>query len=135
MIKNSAITSRRSAVLMAFAASARDVNGEPATAPDRAPTFGAATGGLEPAPPSMPGDAGIDSVTGPGPVLKDLSRSILSSPVTPPGPYRRNNGVNSLGIEDYSQPWHGRPRRRSSTPGIGRAHWAERFAVRPRGSS
>jgi len=46
---------RRSAVLTAVAASAREWNGEPATAA-AAPPAGAAKTGFAPAPPSMPGD-------------------------------------------------------------------------------
>src|SRR5471032_1582035 len=103
MIRNSAITSSRSAVFTACAASARELKGEPATAPI-APTLGAATGGFEPAPPSMPGDARIDSVTGPGPALNDLSRSILSSQLLPPDHLAGLKEQITVGIENYSQP-------------------------------
>jgi hypothetical protein len=75
MIKKRNVRIRTSADLTAPAASAREWNGEPAAA--TAPTLGAATGAFAPAPPSMPGDAEIDTIAGPAPVLIDLSHSIL----------------------------------------------------------
>jgi hypothetical protein len=47
---------------MAPAASARELNGMPTTGPTSTPTFGAETDEFEPAPPSIPGKAGIDSI-------------------------------------------------------------------------
>src|SRR3984893_11757360 len=83
MIRKRNVRTRRSAVLTAFAASAREWNGEPATALAAAAAAGAAKTGCAPAPPSMPGDAEIDSVAGAAPVLIDLSRSMQSSPLLP----------------------------------------------------
>src|ERR1700730_7056877 len=81
MIRKRNVRTRRSAVLTAFAASAREWNGDPASACPAA--AGAAKTGLAPPPPSIPGDAEIDSVAGAAPVFIELSRSMLSSHLLP----------------------------------------------------
>src|ERR1700730_17237134 len=131
MIRKRNVRTRRSACLMEVAASAREWNGEPAAAPASAPTLGAATGAFAPAPPSMPGDAEIDSVAGAAPVLIDLSRSILASQLLPRTQSLDYRSKFQLAYKLHT-PGTAAPREKLPS-GKRPVNWAERLAVRPRG--
>src|SRR3984893_8721762 len=132
MIRKRNVRTRRSAVLTAFAASAREWNGEPATACPAA--AGAAKTGLAPPPPSIPGDAEIDSVAGAAPVFVELSRSMLSSHLLPRTQSPDDRSKLQLAYKILRSPDTAAPRKKLPS-GKRPVNWADRFAVRPRGSS
>src|SRR5262245_19111589 len=130
MMRNRNTSAIISAVWMAPAASAREVNGE--DPPPANAILGAARGTLAPAPPSIPGDARIDSVTGAAPVFPVLFRSILSSQLLPGhgGPIDRVSfSWNVSSISALAGPLPGL----GLAPGKRPTGWAERLAIRPTG--
>src|ERR1700730_5256083 len=125
MIRKRNVRTRRSAVLTAFAASAREWNGEPATACPAA--AGAAKTGLAPAPPSIPGDAEIDSVAGAAPVFVELSRSMLSSHLLPRTQSPDDRSKLQLSYKIVAALTRPLPGKLPS--GKRPVNWADRFAV------